>query len=335
MRQLKVRSRSKPIEQEPLDAVAVADPPETPPRKTTPPKKKAALPKPSDLLAEEIAREKRLAIAREELLFRRHTLLVDGLDLLVDEYRLLETAVPKSATLGDYDYSERFGHFLNRENKRVETIINLQAASGTPIDQAAADKLAKQTAVTRDDQGPALEAEIRERQAKLESLSRAATDAQSAANARHAADENLRDVKLLPPFIRDELNATHRQHTDDFGKELLQLETRQISLTSLLALDVESPEGITSCKLHAQGQPRFGDDEMSRLKHVFTFTAEQGPSGVSHRFEKLRPGVWEDYCDERRQELNDVEGRIESIANGQQAAANREIKALRSFYCLK
>lgn len=318
----------KPVKPTPVVATAKPEPKPKPGVSPAPNK----CPPPSQLLAEEIARERRLAKAREELSFRRHELLADGLDLSPDEYRVLKTAVPGSPEQNGPEWQERFNRFLRKEDGRVETILSLQTAGGSPADRAASDKLAKTTATARDSQAPSLEEQIRELQNQLADLHQSATSAKSAADARHDADASLRDPKLLPGFINDELAALERRHTLDFGRELIQLEVRRGQLKGLLALDISTKEGLTSAKGHISGNRRFGPDEMARLKSAFEFSTEQRPGGVAYRFTKLRSGVWDDYLNELRAELDGVENRIAEIACGSQSDANRAIEALKSFH---
>ena len=221
-RRAKARSTENPS--------VVADPPKPSPKKTSPPK-------PSDLLIEEVGRQRRLAEAIEQLVFRRHALLVDGQDLSSAEFRLLQTVLPTSPGQNPRDFKEQVDHFLKRENLRVSTIVGLQSAAGKPADREAADELVKTTQRRLDSEGPNLEEEILKLQTKLQELRSAATDSQTAADDRHDADRDLRAEKLLPEFIRDELNAIKRDHSVNFGRELGQLEARQISLTSVIALD--------------------------------------------------------------------------------------------------
>ena len=321
---------SAETEPEPIDApaaVATAEPP-----KPKPPKQKTAPPKPSALLTSEIDREKKLAIAREELAFYRHRLLSEGGELSANEMRMYQTGFPRSATESQAVWQAEWVKHLKHENARVERVINLQAAAGTPADQTRADKLAESTAAQLDAESPAIEDEIRELQAKLESLSRAATDARSAADARHEAVEQLRDKELLPGFVRDELDAAHTRHTRDFRRELQNLESRQISLQGLIALDPEDPANGAVIKSHIGNLARFGVDEIARLKHGFQFVAEQRPGGVAHRFGELRPGVWESCVEDLRTELVDVESRIAEIETGDKAEADAEVEKLKSFY---
>ena len=319
---------SAETEPEPIDApaaVATAEPP-----KPKPPKQKTAPPKPSALLTSEIDREKKLAIAREELAFYRHRLLSEGGELSANEMRMYQTGFPRSATESQAVWQAEWVKHLKHENARVERVINLQAAAGTPADQTRADKLAESTAAQLDAESPAIEDEIRELQAKLESLSRAATDAKSAAIARHAATNSLQKKELLPSYIVDELDSLIQKHGRSFHHELQQLEGRQVSLVSLIALDVdESPEVV---KNHIGGNSRFGADHIERLKSAFTFSTEQRPGGVAHRFGNLRPGVWESYCQELGEELATVEARMAEIANGEQATAAAEVAKLLAFY---
>ena len=321
---------------EPVDspAVAVAEPPPKPKPAKRRLRKKPAAAKPSKLLAEEIARERRLAEAVEELVFRRHTLLADGLDLSVDEYRVLHTAVPKQPGQNNHAWKEQMGHYLKREHKRVQTIMDLQSAAGTPADQSAADQLAEKTAADRDGATPAIVEQMMELQSQLDGLNQAATNAESAADARHDANESLHDEKLLPQFVRDELDALRLCHKTDFGKELIQLETRRTQIQGALDLDVDDSADLVTIKGHVGGQDRFGFDEMDRLKNVFHYTDERVANGVSTRFGKIRPSVWRDYLDSLSAEMLDLEARIEELTNGEQATADMEVKKLRSFYCL-
>ena len=304
-------------------AVAVAERPK-------PPNKKAAPPEPSDLIGEEIAREKRLALAREQLSFRRFHLLKAGSDLSSPEMSLLKTAVPRRPEIDRAAWNLNWDRFLRQENVRAGRVIHLQSAAGTPDDRAASDAAAVDTAAALAAEAPAIEEQIIELKNQLAGMHQAAGNAQAAADARRQAVANLKDTKLLPQFVRDELDSLTREHGRSFRYELQRLESRQNALTGLIALDPdESPEVIKS---HIGNDARFGADEIERLKHGFRFTAEQRPGGVAHRFGELRPGVWESCVEELRTELVDVESRIEEIADGQQREADAEIERLRSHY---
>lgn len=317
-----------------------------------PPKKKPVPPKPSDLVDEEIRRERRLSEAREELSVRRRTLLADGQDLTPDEMRVLKTAVPRSPTGNQAIWNRDWDRFLRHEDVRIGRVLDLQEAAGTPTDRSTADKLAATSQKKMESEAPAIQEKIRKLQNELGELHQAATSAKSAADARHAAVTDLRDEKLLPQFILDELAALDRCHTRDFGRELVALETRRIQLQSVFAMDQASRGGLdiitgqvegggseedyrkarVGIKSHVGGQARFGVDEMARLQCVFEFSEERRPNGISYRFGKIRDGVWQDYITDLRSELVDVEGRIVAITNGSQSAADAEVEALRSFY---
>lgn len=303
-------------------SVATIEPPRAP--------KKA--PEPSRFVVEEVKRERRLAEAREELSFRRHRLLQEGGDLSPDEYALLKTALPRRPDLDRGAWNQGWTRFLRHEDSRVQQVLTLQEAAGTPTDRTTADKLAVATAADSDLKIPTLEEEIRELQNQVGALRRAATSAKEAADARHAAVVGLCTKELLPSYILDEIDAHHHRSTIDFGRALQVLEGRQISLTSLLGLDTETPQGRAVVKGHVGGLARFGVDDMERLRTAFQFSTERVPGGTSYRFGNLRPGVWGSCCDEFRVELTDVESRIAKIVGREQATAVNEVEKLKSFY---
>ncbi len=287
----------------------------------------------TDLVSEELAREERLARAREELTFRRFHLLQEGGDLSSSEMSLLQSAFPRRPELDQAIWCRGWDRHLRHENARVGQVLDLQSRAGTPADQTRADKLAESTAAKLDAEAPAMEEQIRELQNQIGAMQVAATNAKMAAIARHAATNSLQKKELLPIYIVDELNSLIQKHGRSFHHELQQLEGRQVSLVSLIALDVdESPEVV---KNHIGGNSRFGADHIERLKSAFTFSTEQRPGGVSHRFGNLRPGVWESYCQELGEELATVEARMAEIANGPQAAADAAVEQLKSHYVPK
>ena len=316
----------EPIE-EPSVAVAMIEPEPIP---APPPKK--PLPPASDLVAEEIERERRLAVAREELVFRRHELLAEGQDLSAAEYRLLQTGCPRVPGQNDYEYRQTFGEYLNREANRVQTILSLQGRAGSPADREAADALAEKTQRKLDVESPELEQRIRELQEQLSALHLAANVAKTAASDRHAAVSELKGEHLLPSFVRDEIAAARRVDEGDFGAELRKLESRIRSLRGLLDIDPENPVDLEVIKHHVSGNRHFGNDELECLKSVFEFSTEQRPGGVAHRFGAIRPEVWGKYLDEIRVELEAAESRIAAIAGGEQAASDQKIEAMRSHY---
>ena len=314
----------EPIDQAAAVAVAEPEPKPQPPKAKTPP--------PSDLIAEELGRERRLAEAREALVFRRHTLLADGLELSSSEMRLLQAGFGKSATENEAVWRSQFAKHLRKEDSRVGQILDLQRRAGTPADQTAADTLVAQTAAKLDAEAPAIEEQIVELQNQLGTLHQAASNAKMAATVRHDADKNLRDPELLPQFIHDELAAIHREHTQDFGRDLLHLETRRTQIQSVIVLDVTTPEGREVAKHHVGGNPRFGVDEFTRLEAAFVCKSHK--QGVNTMFSvgNLREDRWSEYVAELSAELIEVEGRIDEITTGDKAAADREVESLKSFY---
>jgi len=311
-----------PIE-ETTTAVAVAEPiPAPPPKKPLPPA--------SDLVAEEIERERRLAEAREQLVFRRHALLAEGQDLSASEYRLLQTGCPRVP--GDYENRVAFNEYLNREANRVQTILDLQNQAGSSQDRAAADALAETMQQRLSVESPAIVEKIAELQEQLSALHLAADSARTAAADRHQAVSELKGEHLLPTYVKDEIAAARRVDEGDFGAELRKLESRIVSLRGLLAIDPGSPDGREVVKHHVSGNRHFGNDELECLKSVFEFSTEQRPGGVAHRFGAIRPEVWGKYLDEIRVELEAAESRIAAIAGGEQAASDQKIEAMRSHY---
>lgn len=310
-------------------AVATIDPPEPP---AAPPEPIEPPPPASALIQEEIERDRRLARVREELVQRRHALLARGGDLSVGETRLLQTALPKSPHETDFAYGERFNQFLNREEARVSKIVELQAAAGMPGDRETADKLAEKTAETLETEAPPIEEQIRQLQRQLDELRSAAANTKAAAAARHAAVVALKDEKLLPGFVKDELVAARRANEVDFGGELRQLESRRVQITGTLAVDVETPEGREVAKHHVQGNKRFGVDEFERLRYMFQCSETREGPLIGIKVGAMRPERWQAYCSELRRELAATETRIAELAGGKQVDADAAIEKLRSFY---
>ena len=340
-------TESKPIE-ESIEAtpvaesssVAATDPPESAPE--TPPEpipqpKKAKTPPPlvSDLVADELQREQRLAEAREELVFRRYELLKIGQDLSASEYRLLQTAIGKTPHLSDFECKQAFQQYLNKERLRVSKVLDLQGKAGSPSDREASDKQAEATARKRDAEAPGIEERICELQKQLQALRSEADAAQQAADARHQAVKSLCDEKLLPPFVLDEIASCRRENENEFAGELRNLEARKTQIVGTLEIDHNSPTGLAVIRNHVSGSRRFGVDELSRLGAMFEVSIEQRPGGIAHRFGKLRFDRWDAYLDSLREELVAVEARIEAIKEGEQADADRNIEEMRSYYVPK
>ena len=315
------------------EAVAVLDEPK-------PPKKKSALgvapvpaqAPPSPMLAEEIEREKRLAESREELAFRRADLLASGEDLSVDEFRVMKTAIPGCLERNGPAWRVEFDRFLAKQNARVGRILELQSAAGTPAERQKADGLERKTAAELDEKSPGIEEQIHELQKRLDALRSTASDAKQAAETRHKAVADLHDKRLLPNFIRDELASIERRHSHDFGKELINLETRRTQIEVLLALDVANPEGLTVAKLHVGGNSRFGPDDFERREHMFHCSRTDHGISVSFATGRLRADRWADYLADLLDELGIVETHIKEIAGGKQAAADEAVEKLKSFY---
>ncbi len=313
-------------------AVATIDPPKKEPAKPEPPPKKTKPPTTSDLVTEEVMKQRRLAESCEELAFVRHALLADGQDLSPDQFRLYQTAVPRRPNEDRALWGRDWDRHLRKEDSRIEQVLSLQAAAGTTADQVKADKLVKDADAKRDKESPAIESEIRKLQAEWESLHQAATNAKSAADDRHIAVAALRDRKLLPGFVLDELNANHHRDTRSFGKDLLQLETRQTTIRGILALDVESPTGLAVAKNHVGGNSKFGADEFARRDFMFHTESWRDGINTHHKTGGLQQNKWVEYLAELREELTGVENKIATIISGEQADADKEIESLRSHY---
>ena len=317
----KKAEQAPPADEATTAAAAVIDAPEPPPNSPA-----------SDLLTAEVGRERRLAEAREELLFRRHALLAEGEEPSPDELRLLATAVPRSVSESDHAYRERLNKYLRRQEARVARIVALQVEAGSPSERKVADGLARKTAAELEAKSPTLEEQIRELQKQLDALRLAADNAQTAADVRHAAVAGLHDKRLLPPFVADQLASIERRHSHDFGKELINLEARRTQIEALLALNVTSPEGLQSAKLHVGGNSRFGPDEFERREHMFFCSRTNHGISTSVVTGQIRLDRWATYLADLRDELATVESRISEIAGGPQAAAKLDIDKLRSFY---
>lgn len=321
-------------EPEPIDApaaVAVAAP-EPPPPNVKPAKRKPPTPKPNALLVAEVGRQRKLAEAIEGLVFRRNLLLAAGEDLSPDEFRLLETAFPRSSSEDPAIWRGNFDKHLRHEDSRVQRVLSLQEAAGTPADRTAAAKLATETAASLADQAPEIESKIRELQGELDALRQAASDARTASELRHEAVKNLQDKKLLPQFVHDELNAAHHRDMRAFGKALLDLETRRTQIQGMLALDVTTPAGLEVAKLHTSGNARFGVDEFERREWMFHCTTSKVGINTAFTTGAIRQDRWGEYLDELRVDLVGVEARIAVIVDGAQATADAEIVKLKSFY---
>ena len=169
-------------------------------------------------------------------------------------------------------------------------------------------------------------------QKQLDALRSTASDAKQAAETRHKAVADLHDKRLLPQFIRDELDSLERHHTRDFRKELINAEIRQTQIESLLALDVGSPEGLQSAKHHASGHAGFGPDEFARREHMFLCERINHGHSTSFVTGKLRMDRWADYLDQLRAELGIIETQLKEIAGGKQAEADEAVEKLKSFY---
>ena len=326
---------------EPAPPVAVLDEPKPPKKKSSAlgvaPMGKA--PPQSPMLMEEVAREVRLSRAREELFFKRHSLLASGEDLSVDEFRVMKTAIPGSYDQNGPRWKVDFERFLAKQDSRVGRIVGLQSAAGTPAERQKADKLAETTREKLDAEGPGIEEQIRELQKQLDALRLAADNAQTAADVRHAAVAGLHDkhsdrsrTRLLPQFIRDELDSLERHHTRDFRKELINMETRRTQIESLFALDVATPEGLQAAKHHASGHAGFGPDEFARREHMFLCERINHGHSTSFVTGKLRTDRWADYLDQLRDELGIIETQLKEIAGGKQAEADEAVEKLRAFY---
>ena len=308
-------------------AVATLDPPKPKAR----PKKPSA-PEPSDLITDEIGREQRLAIAREDLVFRRHELLKSGDELSASEMRLLATAHPKSLSENDAIWQAAFAKWLRREDARVAKILALQESAGTPDDRNADDKLAQAAAEALGAQGPKIREQITTLQSQLDDLHQAAINAEQQAVARRQAVDDLKSTELLPAFVLDELAANHLRDTAAFERELNALGTRQTQIEGLLALDITTDAGAKIAEQHVGSVERFGGDTKSRVESVFNCTTRRDGTNNHWIVGSIRREVWAAYLDELRGELTDVQARIADIVDGPAAEAQTTADTLKSLY---
>ena len=310
---------------------AVAEPPK--------PAKRTAAPKPKPLdddLNEIVQQQGRLVRAAEQVFAR----LADGGEPTPDERALLRQIGPQP---GGSDRRDRaaFEKWLNKNAGRLRSIRELQCQAGSKAEREAARQAAELAAKEYSDQAPEIERQIQELQDRLAKLADTERKACAATERREAALVRLMDDKLLPSFIQDELRSLRDEHNKRFGIELTKSETRLSVIEAVLGFNPDSD--FETIRLHIESNRSLGGDTISRLDRFVErrrYTEDdqdrfaqrnRNPLPASFFNGKIKLAEWQHYCNELRQEAEQLRQRIVEL-KGIETEAAKDVEQLKSYY---
>ena len=306
------------------------------PKPTKKPVAKATPTPLDDDLDEIVQQQGRLARAAEQIFAR----LADGAEPTPDERALLRQVGPQP-TGSDRRDRAAFNKWLDRNVGRLRSIRELQDQAGSVADREAAKQAADTASKRYADEAPKTEKKIQELQDRLAELANQERKTQATFERRESAMKRLTEERLLPSFVQDVLRSLRDEHNKRFGIELTKSETRLSVIEAVLGFNPD--RDFETIRLHIESNVSLGGDTISRLDRFVErrrYTEDdqdrfaqrnRNPLPASFFNGKIKLAEWQHYCNELRQEAEQLRQRIVEL-KGIETEAAKDVEQLKSYY---
>lgn len=310
------------IEREPAVSshAAVADAPPPRPEPVTP---KPTTRVPSGLPAVDVNRlvaDRREREETAEVLFRK---LADDEPLSAGERRLLKTVCPEAVAQSPH----RFETWLKGEAGRRRAVSELQAAAGSGADRQADVARLAEAQQRQSEQAPELSRQIEELQARLNALAAAFREAADDVHRRNQAVAHLRQERLLPAFVAEELRLLE-QSTAPARHERETLLTRVKGIEGICAWDVKGNR--EQIEVYARG---VNTPTGTLSDVVFPRTRKPTPFG-GFDLRSIDQAAWSAHLDDLRREADRARQRLAELGDPDSEIA-AEVEALKNYWVPK